>query len=37
MARARDNPQAWAELLVALEKDDVKAAQKILLDNGGIL
>ena len=29
MARSRDNPQAWAELLIALEKDDEKAAQKI--------
>ena len=31
MARARDNPQAWAELLIALEKDDVKSAQKIAI------
>ena len=34
MARARDNPQAWAELLIALEKDDVKAAQKIANKHG---
>ena len=29
MARAGDNPQAWAELLIALESDDVKTAKKI--------
>ena len=31
MARAGDNPQGWAELLIALEKDDVKTAQKIAI------
>ena len=29
MARARDNPQAWNKLLIALESDDVKTAKKI--------
>lgn len=31
MARGRDNPRAWNELLIALERGDVKTAQKIAI------
>lgn len=31
MARARDNPQAWNEVLIALENNDVKTARQIVI------
>lgn len=34
MARAGDNPQAWDKLLIALESNDVKAAQQIVIKHG---
>lgn len=34
MARGRDNPREWNALLVALESDDTKTAQKIAIMYG---
>lgn len=31
MARWRDNPQAWNEILIALERDDVQTARQIAI------